>query len=229
MYDFSDRVAGVRARIDAALRRAGDPQRRVTIVGVTKGVPAAAVDALASLGIADIGESRVQEALRKAPQVRSAVRWHLVGHLQRNKARKAAEFFGTIHSVDSAPLVRALAACGRPLEIFLQVNVSGETTKSGVPPEGARALLQAAAVPPLHVVGLMTMAPHGADPEAARPHFRALRELRDDLDALGVAPPLRALSMGMSADFEVAVEEGATHVRIGTALVGGAIGGHGLQ
>lgn len=221
MHELAARVADVRARIEAALRRAGDPERRVTIVGVTKGAPASAIDALAALGIADIGENRVQEALRKAPQVRSAVRWHLVGHLQRNKARKAAELFGTVHSVDSEALARALAACGRPLEVFLQVNVSGEATKSGVSPEGARALLEAvAAAPPLRVVGLMTMAPYGAEPEAARPHFRALRELRSDLDALGLAPPLPALSMGMSRDFEVAVEEGATHVRIGTALVG---------
>ena len=198
----------------------------MVLVAVTKGAPPETVEALAALGVRDVGESRVQEAERKAPRVTGDVRWHLVGHLQRNKARKAASLFGTIHSVDSADLVRALAAAGRPLDLFLQVNVSGEAAKSGVAPEGAAALLAAAAsAPPLRVAGLMTMAPEADDPEAARPHFRTLRALRDDLDRAGIAPPLRGLSMGMSADFEVAVEEGATHVRVGTAVVGR----HGLQ
>jgi pyridoxal phosphate enzyme (YggS family) len=205
------------------LRRAGDPDRSVTIVGVTKNVPAAVVDAVAAAGVRDVGESRVQEALRKAPDVRAAVRWHLIGHLQRNKVKRAVELFTVVHSVDSPRLVEALAATGRPLEVFLQINVTGEATKHGAPPEQARDLLRLAlAAPALHVTGLMGMAPLGEDP---RPGFRALRELRDDLNRAGDGPPLLGLSMGMSDDYVVAVEEGATHVRIGTALVGGKAAG----
>lgn len=216
----------LRARIGAALARAGDPERPVTIVAVTKQCPAAVVDALAAEGLADIGENRVQEALAKAPDVRASVRWHLIGHLQTNKARRAASLFSVVHSVDSERLVEALAATRRPLRVFLQVNVSGEDTKSGVAPEGVRGLLRAAlAADGLEVAGLMTMAPYDEDPERARPHFRALRQIRDDLAAFGDGPPLPALSMGMSGDFETALEEGATLIRIGSALVEGIAAG----
>ena len=190
-------------------------------MAVTKKHPAALVDAAAAAGLSDIGENRIQEALAKAPDVTAPVTWHLIGHLQRNKVRRAVELFSWIHSVDSIRLVDALAATEVPQHVFLQVNVAGEARKTGVAPEQARALLQAAVqVPTLSVQGLMTMAPFGADAEAARPHFRALRELRDDLVARGDAPPLPYLSMGMSGDFSVAVEEGATHLRLGTALFG---------
>jgi pyridoxal phosphate enzyme (YggS family) len=220
------RLADLRARVARALARCGDPARDVTIVAVTKGHGAAVVDGAAAAGLLDVGENRVQEALRKATLVRAPVRWHLVGHLQGNKAAKAASFFACIHSVDSERLVGALAAAGRPLDVFLQVNVSGEAAKSGIAPSGARGLWQAALrAPPLRVLGLMTMAPYSEDPEAARPVFRGLRELRDELDRAGDGPPLRGLSMGMSGDFEVAVEEGASHIRIGTALFGEILGG----
>jgi pyridoxal phosphate enzyme (YggS family) len=217
--EIAARLANIRADIDRALRRAGDPDRDVTIVGVTKNAPAPVVEAAAAAGVTDVGENRVQEALRKAGAVRAAVRWHLIGHLQRNKARRAVELFTVIHSVDSSRLIEALAATERPLKVFLQVNVTGEATKQGAAPDEVSGLLrQALQAPALHVTGLMAMAALGRDP---RPAFRALRELRDDLNRAGDGPPLPHLSMGMSDDYIVAVEEGATHVRIGTALVGG--------
>ena len=223
MHEIAQRLAAIRAKIDGALRRAGDRDRAVTIVGVTKNAPAALVEAAAAAGVTDVGENRVQEALGKAKAVHAAVRWHLIGHLQRNKVKQAVELFTVIHSVDSPRLVDALAATGRPLEVFLQVNITGETTKYGAHPDDVRALRQQALrASSLRVTGLMAMAPLGGDP---RPGFRALRQLRDDLDRAGDGPPLPHLSMGMSDDYVVAVEEGATHVRIGTALVGGKAAG----
>ncbi len=216
--EIAARVRAVRRTIALALARAGDPGRSVTIVAVTKTMPATVVDGVAAAGILDIGESRVQEASEKAPAVRAAVRWHLVGHLQRNKARRAAGLFSVIHSVDSTELLATLGGSGRPLQVFLEVNVAGDPRKHGAPPARARDILRGAlGIGTLEVLGLMTVAPLDADP---RPSFRALRELRDDLNRAGDGPPLRCLSMGMSGDYEVAVEEGATHVRIGTALVG---------
>ncbi len=221
MQGLQATLEAVRGRIAEALERAGAATRSVIIVGVTKKHPAAVVDALAAAGIRDIGENRVQEALAKAPAVAADVRWHLVGHLQRNKARRAAEFFQTIHSVDSTRLVEALGAAGRPLEIFLQVNVSGEQAKGGAAPTDLQALHRAAlGHPQLRVVGLMGMAAWTPDPEASRPAFRALRDLRDELNRRGDGPPLPYLSMGMSGDFETALEEGATHLRLGTILTG---------
>ena len=221
MTGIEGRLADIRTRIDAALLRAGSPGRAVTVVAVTKGHDAGAVDACAAAGLLDIGENRVQEALAKAASVRARVRWHLIGHLQRNKVGRAVELFPVIHSVDSPRLLDALGAAGRPLEIFLQCNVSGEESKYGADPARVPALLERArGHGNLRVVGLMTMAPFFDDPERARPTFRALRELRDRLEEVSGPGSLPHLSMGMSGDFEVAVEEGATHVRIGTALVG---------
>jgi pyridoxal phosphate enzyme (YggS family) len=218
LHEIAQRAEAVRRAISAALGRAGTPGREVTIVAVTKTWPAAVVDAVAAAGIADIGESRVQEAAAKAPEVRAKVRWHLVGHLQRNKARRAAELFSVIHSVDSLALLDALETSGRPLGIFLEINVAGDEAKHGARPDQARELLRRASrIGTLSLLGLMTVPPLEGDP---RPVFRALRELRDDLNRRGDAPPLLGLSMGMSGDFEVAVEEGATHVRVGTAIVG---------
>jgi pyridoxal phosphate enzyme (YggS family) len=216
--EIAERLRRIRGEIAAALARSGGPPREVTIVAVTKTMPASVVDEVAAAGLPDIGESRVQEAERKAPLVRAAVRWHMVGHLQGNKVRKAAALFSVIHSVDSIPLLEALGATRVPLAVFLEINVSGEPRKHGARPEEARALLAAASqIGTLDVLGLMTIPPLDADP---RPVFRALRELRDDLCRAGDGPALRCLSMGMSGDYGIAVEEGATHVRIGTALVG---------
>ncbi len=218
MPEIAERLGAIRARIGAALKRSSDPHREVTIVAVTKTRPAAVIDEVAAAGVLDIGESRVQEAWSKAPLVRSPVRWHLVGHLQRNKARRAAELFSVIHSVDSLPLIEALAGTGKMLQAFLEINVAGDVRKHGARPEDAPFLRQAVLrTGTVEVLGLMTVPPLEGDP---RPVFRALRELLLDLNRAGDGPPLRALSMGMSGDYETAVEEGATHVRIGTALVG---------
>jgi len=217
---ISDRIQHIQARVRAAANRSPSAARNVTLIAVTKHHPASAVDAVAASGLLDVGENRVQEALAKAPDVTASVRWHLIGHLQRNKVNKALTLFRTIHSVDSMRLADALGAADCPLDIFLQCNVSGEASKTGVRPENAAKLLQTAANwPNLNVVGLMTMAPYAENPEDARPCFRTLRELRDDLNRLGHAPPMTGLSMGMSGDFEVAVEEGATHLRIGSAIL----------
>ena len=196
----------------------------MTLVAVTKTVPLALMREALTLGITDIGENRVQEALAKHAQLatyHANLRWHLVGHLQRNKARHALECFDVVHSVDSQPLIEVLKAQvlrrrrAHPLELFLQVNVSKEASKFGCRPEELAAL--AAAIqdaPHLRLVGLMTMPPWTDDPERSRPHFQRLRALRDAVN------PAWKLSMGMSGDFEVAIEEGADYVRIGTAIFG---------
>jgi PLP dependent protein len=220
------RLAAVRERIAAAAARAGRPASAVHLLAVTKTVDARAVEALASLGIEDVGENRVLDALRKAgdvrAEVRARIRWHLIGHLQTNKVKKALELFASIHSIDSTRLARAVheeaIARGRRLPVHFEVNVSGEASKGGFAPDELRAALpELLALSGLEVRGLMTMAPISDDPESSRPVFRALRELRD---SLGGASALPALSMGMSGDFEVAVEEGSTCVRVGTALFG---------
>ena len=227
---LAGRLADVRARIAAAARRAGRDPDDVTLVGVTKRVAAARVAEAARAGLGCIGENYVQEAKEKLlalaafPEAR-ALRRHFIGPLQRNKARDAVALFDVIESVDRASLARELdrraAAAGRTLEVLLQVNVSGEPQKSGVSPEDAAALLDAcAALPALRVAGLMTVPEIAEEPEATRPAFAALRALRDTLRARPAGAGLRHLSMGMSADFEVAVEEGATLVRVGTAIFG---------
>jgi len=218
---IAQRLFQIRKKIEVALARSTAPERRVTIVAVTKGRPVAIVEEAAAAGLRDIGENRVNEAQAKSREVQAPLRWHMIGHLQRNKAAKAARIFDCVHSIDDQRLIDLLAGTGAALDLFLQVNISGETTKRGVAPEAARALWQAALrADSLRVVGLMTMAPYSEDPEAARPVFRGLFELRAELNRLGDGPPLTGLSMGMSADHLVAIEEGATHVRIGTALTG---------
>jgi pyridoxal phosphate enzyme (YggS family) len=178
-----------------------------------------------ALGLADLGENRVQEAEGKLAAVgRTAARWHMIGHLQRNKAGKAVELFHRIHSLDSVELAAAVsrraAAAGIRLPVLLEVNVSGEPSKQGVAPDAAASVAESIAeLPALALDGLMTIAPLSGSPEEARPHFAALRRLRDRLER-DLRLPLPHLSMGMTADFEVAVEEGSTMVRIGTALFG---------
>lgn len=221
---LADRLAHVEKRIAAACARAGRPRDAVLLVAVSKTQPPEIVTEAAALGLRVFGENKVQEARAKIPACPSHLSWHLIGHLQSNKAGWAAELFDVVHSVDSMKLVRALdkatEAAGRTLRILLEVNVSGEASKFGLKPEEVAAVLELAnACPRLLVEGLMTMAPFAPDPEKARPHFRALRELRDRL-ARETGTPLDALSMGMSGDFEVAIEEGATMVRIGTLLFG---------
>ena len=220
-------VEEVRARIAAAARRAGREPSSVTLVAATKYVGPAVVRTLAGLGVRDLGENRVADAEEKSLGV-EGVRWHLIGHLQRNKARRAAALFDAIHSVDSAALAVALSrhATGRPtpLPVLIEVNLAGEATKSGVRgPADARALAEEIRrLPGLALVGLMAMPPQKEDPEGSRGYFRTLAALLPGLG--GPDSGLVHLSMGMSQDFEVAIEEGATLVRVGSALFRGLDG-----
>jgi pyridoxal phosphate enzyme (YggS family) len=221
------RLADVRARIARAADRAGRDPATIRLVAVSKTFPAEFVRAAADAGQIDFGENKVQDALVKMDQTDDlALRWHLIGHLQSNKARKAARF-DVVHSVDAAALVQKLDeaadAAGRRLDLLVQVDIAGEATKHGVREDELSAIIQAArSARSCRCVGLMIIPPAVDDPEAARPYFRALREMRERLLARGVdASMLPELSMGMSHDFEVAVEEGATLVRVGTAIFGG--------
>ena len=222
------RLAEVRERIASAAAKSGRRPDEVRLVAVSKTYPAEDIRAAVAAGQAAFGENRVQEALQKIEACRDLpIRWHLVGHLQSNKARKAAAAFSCIHSVDSVELVeaidRAAAASGASPEILVQVDLAGEATKHGAPAAQLRAIVDAAAVcRAARLAGLMLLPPFLEDPEEVRPYFRTLRQLRDRLVADGAAPAarLRELSMGMSHDFEVAVQEGATMVRVGTAIFG---------
>ena len=204
-------LEGVRARIAAACARSGRNPSSVTLVVVTKSVPKELIPRLSDLGVTDIGENRPVEALERVGGL-GGFRRHMIGHLQTNKVAKALQWADAIHSVDRASLVRELTKSNKKLPVFVQINVSGEASKGGFPPEEAEAAV-ADAKKSLDVVGLMTMAPEGVD---ARPHFRRLRELAGRMGLAG-------LSMGMTQDFETAVEEGATHVRVGTAIFDGVL------
>jgi len=212
-----ENAAAVRARIAAACARAGRDAAEVTLVAVTKVFPADFVEEAIAAGIGDIGENRVQEARDKKPLVRGSARWHLIGHLQSNKAKDAVRLFDVIQTVDSLDLgqkiARAAEAAGKRQEVLLQVNVGNEEQKSGALPADVPALADALrAIEALDLRGLMAIPPVGAAEETRR-YFRELRALRD---AVGV----EQLSMGMSEDFEVAIEEGATIVRVGRAIFG---------
>jgi len=229
MGAFAERLAHVRARIDAACRRAGRDPARVTLVAVSKTFPVAAIRAAVAAGVTTFGESRIQEALPKMEALADVpgLTWHLVGHLQSNKAVKAVGPFALIHSVDTLALAERLdrlaAERGVVQEVLIEVNVAGEATKHGVAPTEAPELVAAAGrLAHLRVRGLMGMAPYSDDPEAARPHFRRLAALLREIaqNAPG-GVTMDTLSMGMSDDFDVAIEEGATLVRIGTRLFGG--------
>ena len=218
---FADRVADVREHIAAAVRRGGLGQQ-VVIVAVTKTYGADAVCAAYDAGIADVGENRVQEALAKMEAVNVPVRWHLIGHLQRNKA-KAVDRFAMVHSVDSGRLADAVARIGEergtPIRALMQVNTSSEASKGGLSlaeagAEGERWL----SLRGLRVEGVMTMAPLDADERTLRTTFSEARKVRDMLVAIG--HPASELSMGMSNDYEIAAEEGATMMRLGTVLFG---------
>jgi len=219
-------VGLVRSRIAAAAARAGRPTESVRIVAVTKGHPLERAREAAAAGLLDLGENRVQEALAKQDAWPAApVRWHLIGHLQRNKARLAVGRFALIHSLDSIRLAEALeaaaAAAGSVQDVLIEVNVAREPQKSGATPEEAPALVgRVAELPHLGVRGLMAMAPYGAAPRVQHEVFGGLRELRDRLSRDPELATLTELSMGMSDDFEAAVEEGATMVRLGTVLFG---------
>jgi pyridoxal phosphate enzyme (YggS family) len=221
------RLADVRARIARAAGRAGRDPSSIRLIAVSKTFPAEYVRAAADAGQADFGENKVQEALTKMDQTSDlAVRWHLIGHLQSNKAKKAVRF-DTVHSIDGAALLQrldeAVTAAGRRLDLLVQVDLAGEATKYGAKEDELTTIFDAArSARSCRCVGLMILPPFVEDPEAVRPYFRALRDIREKLLARGVEPSmLHELSMGMSHDFEIAVEEGATLVRVGTAIFGG--------
>jgi pyridoxal phosphate enzyme (YggS family) len=222
--DLAARIAAARLAVAEAAARAGRDPASVRIVAVTKAFPAAAVAAALAAGLTDIGENYVQEAAAKRTAVRAPAVWHLIGGLQRNKARTALGLFDRVHTVDSAALADVLAReaerAGRRLPVLIQVNVAGESSKRGVPPEAVEDLARAVvARPALGLDGLMAVPPTPAVPADSRPFFRRLREVRDRTqDRVGVELP--HLSMGMSSDFTVAVEEGATLLRLGRALFG---------
>ena len=211
-----ERLAEVRERVARAADHAGRRAEDITLIAVTKIFPASAIREAYALGLRHFGENYVQEFAGKAPELGDLhqATFHLIGHLQSNKSRQACELFQVIQTVDSPKLARRLAETGKPLEILLEVKLSEEDAKSGAAPVGLPALIEVVrAQSNLHLAGLMTMPPWSDDPEISRPYFRRLREL-------AVLHGLRCLSMGMSHDLEVAVEEGATHVRVGTALFG---------
>jgi pyridoxal phosphate enzyme (YggS family) len=224
---IADNLAAVRARIARAVAGCGRPPDSVRLVAVSKTFGVDAIRAAIAAGQRDFGENKVQEALPKIDALAAEdVVWHLIGHLQSNKARKAARPFDVIHSIDSLDLARKVDAAGadghRRPRLLVQLDLAGEVTKHGATLDEARRLFDAAgSFTSAAIVGLMAIPPWLADPEAVRPYFRRLRESRDLLASEGVgADQLRELSMGMSHDFEVAIEEGATMVRVGTAIFG---------
>lgn len=221
---FGENLASVQARIAAACARAGRNPAAVTLLAVSKGMPPEAVREAADCGLTLFGESKVQEAKAKIPLCPDRLRWQMIGHLQSNKCRDAVHCFEMIQSVDSLVLAQEINKWSdkqtKTMPILLEVNLAGESTKFGFKPEQALAELESInALPKIEVHGLMTIAPWTPEPEKARPIFRQLRELKARCeDKLGA--PLPHLSMGMSGDFEIAIEEGATIVRIGTVLFG---------
>ena len=228
LEDISGRLEEVRSRIDAAARRSNRSPEEVKLLAVSKSHPADIIRRAIEAGVSDLGENRVQEAEEKITEVgRSSARWHLIGHLQSNKARRAVTLFDVIHSLDSVALARRLESMcveeGREkLPVLIQLNLAGEATKSGIDKEELPELVETVAgCSHLSLTGLMSVPPFFEDTEKVRPLFRQLRELRDKLKSQGVfAEGQGELSMGMTHDFPVAIEEGATIVRIGTAIFG---------
>ena len=218
-----ERLAVVSRRIEAAAGRSGRAASSVTLVAVSKTMPVEAIREAVTAGATILGENRVQEARDKIAALAGAAQWHLIGHLQTNKAKLAVGLFDRIHSLDSIRLAHELdrhaGEAGRLVRCLVQVNVGGEAQKNGAPEEEVRPLLETASrLPHIAVEGLMAIPPFLSDPEAVRPFFRRLRALRDELARDGFSLP--DLSMGMTHDFEVAIEEGATLVRVGTAIFG---------
>jgi hypothetical protein len=221
------RLADVRERIARAAARAGRDPSQIRLIAVSKTFAADAIRAVAADGQIDFGENKLQEAQQKRLELADQpLRWHLVGHLQSNKARKAAAEFDVIHSIDSVQLLQrvdeAAAASNRRVELLIQVDLASEPTKYGAREEEVLPIFEAARrASAARVIGLMLLPPAVDDPESARPWFRKLRALRDTLKAQSVsADMLKEMSMGMSHDYEIAIEEGATFVRVGTAIFG---------
>ena len=222
------RLADVRARVDTAAQRVGRTADEINLIAVSKTHPAEVMRAGLAAGISDFGENRVQEAEGKIAELgRAVARWHLIGHLQSNKAGRAVQLFDCIHSLDSADLAERLdRLCSETqrdaLEVLIQIDLGGETTKTGIDPRELAPLLETLKdCSRLRLIGLMTLPPYFENPDCARPYFKTLRGLRDKLqDQNHFAERRGELSMGMSHDFEIAIEEGATMVRVGTAIFG---------
>lgn len=223
---IAENLAAVEARLADACWRSGRVRDEVVLIAVTKTISGEAAALLPELGMYDLGESRPQELWRKASTI-TDVRWHFIGHLQRNKIERTLPLVQRIHSVDSLRLLHALESAAenlatiKPLSVMLEFNVSGEASKHGFAPADVEELAPALAkLEHLHVDGLMTMAAYEDDPERTRPTFASLRLLRDRLESK-LGRPLPQLSMGMSSDYEIAIEEGATMIRLGTVLFTG--------
>lgn len=227
--EISANLTHIRGRIDQAAQRAGRSGDEVTLVAVSKTKPMAVIQAAYATGQRDFGENRLEELWEKVAAAQTLglteIHWHLIGTIQSRKTEQAVGPFTLLHAVDRVKIAQRLsrdaAAAGCVLSILLEVNVSGEATKQGfTPAEVLEAAGELLALPALHIAGLMTMAPLVAEPAAARPVFRALRELRDELRTAYPTGDWSQLSMGMTNDFEIAVEEGATLVRVGSAIFG---------
>ena len=222
---IAENLARVRERIERAAQRTGRRADEITLVAVSKTFSADAIRAAYDAGLRHFGENRVQEMQAKRPQLAGLdATWHFIGHLQSNKVRPAVELFDRVDAVDSIPIARKLDAAatehGKRIPVLIEVHLGSEASKSGVEPSSLPALAGAInLLAGLHLRGLMAVPPYSDDPERVRPYFRQLRELRDALSQR-LGRPLPALSMGMSHDFEVAIEEGATEIRVGTALFG---------
>lgn len=216
----------VQDRIARAAQRAGRRPEDIILIAVTKNVPVEMIQEAVAWGIRDLGENRVQELLQKQPHIEGPVNWHLIGHLQRNKVKHIWDRVELVHSLDSLALARELekraGAAGKAVRVLVEVNVAGESSKFGLPVEAVPAFMkELTGFTGLRVQGLMTVAPLVDDPEEVRPVFRRLKELAQEIDSLRLPRiEMRYLSMGMSNDFEVAIEEGANMVRIGTAIFG---------
>lgn len=226
---LAERVARVRERIREACRAAGRPADSVRLVAVSKTRPPAEIEAAAAFGVRHFGENRVQEAAAKLPavsaEILAKITPHLIGRLQRNKARTAVRLFPVVESVDSVPLARRLSRIageeGRALTVFAQADLAGEASKTGIPAADLEpALAEIRELPGLRLAGLMVIPPFDPDPEGARPYFARLRELGERFAGAGLLPPEPELSMGMSHDYPAAIAEGATTVRLGTAIFG---------
>ena len=224
--DISSNISLIRQRIEAASARSGRDPRSVRLMAVSKTVALERIREALEAGITLLGENYVQEAREKIPAIGHAAEWHMIGHLQTNKVKYVVNLFDWIHSVDRLELARELDKRAgqnkRRLNVLIEVNVSGEESKNGMEPDAALELVrQVSFLPNISVRGLMTMPPYSDNPENSRPYFQALRKLRDEISATAI-PSIRMdeLSMGMTDDFEVAIEEGATVIRVGRAIFG---------
>jgi hypothetical protein len=218
--DIRETLAAVRERILTACQKAGRRPGEVRLIAVTKRVDAERVRAAVALGVSDFGENYLQEARSKIEAVEPGLTWHMIGHIQSNKAKHIPRLFSYVHSVDRWELLEDLDGDAKEISILFEVNLSGEPQKHGATTDALRSMLEKTqALRHVKPVGLMTVPPFGADPEKARPYFRRLRELLQDVNR-EFAMEMPELSMGMSGDFEIAIEEGATMVRVGTAIFG---------